>query len=104
MIFKKSALIKFRIGNIQMLYTINYGGVGFVFHRYLFNLFSFRCSLSPFLLLHAACHDYLLNKGEKLPIFYYITIGKLLLVTSRHPLLLRSFIRIPRVRALTLLM
>ena len=95
--------MKFRIGNIQILHTINYNGVGFVFHRYLFNLFSFYYDFSPFLHLHAACHNYLLNEGEKLPIFYYIAIGKLLLVTPRYLLLLRSFIRIPRVRALTLL-
>jgi len=95
--------MKFRIGYIQILYTINYNSVGFIFYKHLFNLFSFRYSLSPFLLFHAAYHNYLLNKGEKLPIFYYIVIGKLLLVTPRHPFLLRSFIRIPRVRALTLL-
>src|SRR6266498_2177619 len=103
MIFKGSALIKFRIGNIQMLYIVNYGGVGFVFYRYFFNFFFFRRDFSFFLLFYAACHDYLLNKGEKLLIFYYIIIRKLLLVTSRYPLLLRFFIRFPRVRALTLL-
>ncbi len=54
-------------------------------------------------LLHEACHNYLLNKGEKLPIFYYITIRKLLLVILHYPLLLRSFIRFSRIRALTLL-
>ena len=95
--------MKFRIENIQMLYIVNYSGVGFVFYRYFFNLFSFRCGLSSFLLFYAACHDYLLNEGEKLPIFYYIAIGKLLLVILRYPFLLRSFICIPRVRALTLL-
>ncbi len=86
-----------------MLYIINYSGVGFVFYRYFFNLFFFRCDFSLFLLFHAACHDYLLNKGEKLLIFYYIIIGKLFLVISRYLFLLRSFIRIPRVRVLILL-
>ena len=86
-----------------MLYTINYSGVSFVFYRYLFNLFLFRRDFSLFL-FHAACYNYLLNEGEKFPIFYYVVIRKLLLVILRYSFLLRFFIRIPRVRALTLLM
>jgi hypothetical protein len=71
---------------------------------HLLEFFLLRRGFSPLLLLNPACHDQLLNEGEKLFILYCITVRKPLLVTPRHPLLLRAFIRLPRVRALTLLM
>jgi len=102
-IFKRSALMKFRIGNIYILYIINYSGVGFVFYRYFFNFFFFRRGLFFLLLFYTVCYDYLLNEDEKFSIFYYIIIGKLLLVILRYLFLLRFFIRFPRVWALIFL-